>query len=353
MSDPDRRRVGLVCPGRGSYTAASLGSLPADHPLVGRAEELRARYDLEPLLALDAAERFDPIRHLRPANASALTLLATMLDAERALADHEVVAVAGNSLGWYTALAVGGALSFDDAFRLVQEIALLQELPGAGDEVAEGGQPGGGQVIYPLIDADWRPAPELEAAVAAALHDGSRASDGETGQVYPSIDLGGYAVLAGDEPGLRRLLRDLPSVRIGERLYPLRLAQHGPYHTPLVAHVAEAARAALAGLDWRAPRITLIDGRGARWSPWSSDPATLRDYTLGEQLTTPFDFASSVTVLLREQAPDALVLPGPGNSLGGICGQLVVAEGYRGIRTRADFESAQASGRPVVLSMRR
>ena len=38
MSDPDRRRVGLVCPGRGSYTSASLGSLPADHPLVGQVE---------------------------------------------------------------------------------------------------------------------------------------------------------------------------------------------------------------------------------------------------------------------------------------------------------------------------
>jgi malonyl CoA-acyl carrier protein transacylase len=348
MSDPDRPRVGLVCPGRGSYTAASLGSLPADHPLVERAEELRSRYELEPLLALDGADRFDPARHLRPANASPLILLASMLDAERALADHQVVAVAGNSLGWYTALAVSGALTFDDAYRLVQEIALLQELPAEGTDV-----PAGGQVIYPLIDADWRPAPELEAAVAAALQDGMAAAEGDPGQVYPSIDLGGYAVLAGDEPGLKRLLRDLPPVRMGERLYPLRLAQHGPYHTPLVAHVAEAARAALANLDWRAPRITLVDGRGARWTPWSSDPAALRNYTLGEQLTTPFDFASSVTVLLREHAPEALVLPGPGNSLGGLCGQLVVAEGYRGIRTRGDFEAAQASRRPVILSMRR
>ena len=36
------------------------------------------------------------------------------------------VAVAGNSLGWYTALAVGGALSFEDGFRLVQVMSLLQ-----------------------------------------------------------------------------------------------------------------------------------------------------------------------------------------------------------------------------------
>jgi [acyl-carrier-protein] S-malonyltransferase len=99
--------------------------------------------------------------------------------------------------------------------------------------------------------------------------------------------------------------------------------------------------------------VTLVDGRGARWTPWSTDPAALRDYTLGEQVTTPYRFASSLRVALREHAPDVLVLPGPGNSLGGICGQLVMAEGYRGIRSRADFEATQRSPTPVILSMRR
>jgi malonyl CoA-acyl carrier protein transacylase len=342
MSLDGRRRVAIICPGRGSYSAASLGSLPPDHPVVVRAEELRARYDLESLLSLDGADRFDPARHLRPANAGPLILLASLLDAEQALTDHRVVAVAGNSLGWYTALAIGSALAFDDAYRLVQEIALLQELPSA-----QGGT--GGQVIYPLTDTAWQPDPALEAAVGAALHDGN----GSAGEVYPSIDLGGYAVLAGDDAGVARLLQQLPPVRVGERLFPLRLAHHGPYHTPLVEHVAVAARSSLADLAWRAPTITLVDGRGARWTPWSTDPAALRDYTLGEQLTTPFDFATCVNVVLREHAPDLLVLPGPGNSLGGVCGQLIVAEGYRGIRSRTDFEAAQASERPVVLSMRR
>jgi malonyl CoA-acyl carrier protein transacylase len=347
MTEGSQRRAGLVCPGRGSYTAASLGSLPLDHPFVARAEELRARYELEPLLALDGADRFDPARHLRPANASPLILVASLLDAEQALEDHRVVAVAGNSLGWYTALALAGALSFDDAYRLVQEVALLQELPSETDGASDGGP--GGQVIYPLTDAAWQPDAELEGVVDAALQEAEAAG----GRVFPSIDLGAYAVLAGDEAGVQGLLRRLPPLRVGERLYPLRLAQHGPYHTPLVSHVAEAARHALDDLEWRPPRLTLVDGRGSRWTPWSTDPAALRDYTLGEQLITPFDFASSVTVLLREHAPDLLVLPGPGNSLGGICGQLVVAEGYRGIRSRPDFEAAQASDRPVVLSMRR
>lgn len=332
-------RAALVCPGRGSYTSASLGSLPADHPLVQRAEELRAGYDLEPLLSLDGAERFDPARHLRPANASPLILLCSLLDAERAARDHRLVAAAGNSLGWYSALAVTEALPFDDAFRLVQEMSLLQEL------APEGGA--GGQVIYPLADADWQPSPELAGIVADALEAGGE------GQRYPSIELGGYAVLAGDEAGVTELLRTLPPVKVGERLYPLRLAQHGPYHTPLVSHVAEAAQATLGDLRWGPPRTTLVDGRGARWTPWSTDPEALRDYTLGPQVTRPYLFATSVRVILREHAPELLVLPGPGNSLGGICGQVVVQEGYRSIHGRADFEAAQAGAHPVVLSMRR
>ena len=48
-----------------------------------------------------------------------------------------------------------------------------------------------------------------------------------------------------------------------------------------------------------------------------------------------------------------VVLPGPGNSLGGICGQLIVAEGYPRPAQPSDFEHAQQSGTPVVLSMRR
>ncbi|MEX0888274.1 MAG: ACP S-malonyltransferase [Chloroflexota bacterium] len=327
----------LILPGRGAYTAASLGSLPAEHPLVQRAEALRADLGLDSLLALDAADEFEAAVHLRPANASPLIWLISLLDAERAMADHRVVAVIGNSLGWYTALAVGDALDFDDAFQLVQGIALLQE-----EATADGS---GGQVIYPRFGADWQPAPELAAAIDAALVDG--------GEVFPSVDLGGYLVLAGTDAGIGRLLETLPPVQIGERHFPLRLAFHGPYHTPLLAPVAEAAAARFGSLGWRAPSLTLIDGRGVRFTLWATDPSDLARYTLGEQLITPYDFAAGARVALREYAPQVLVLTGPGNTLGGVAGQLVVAEGYHGLRTRGDFESAQASDSPLVLSMHR
>ena len=61
----------------------------------------------------------------------------------------------------------------------------------------------------------------------------------------------------------------------------------------------------------------------------------------------------ALLVALREYAPDELVLPGPGNTLGGTCGQILVMEGTRGIRSRHDFERVQESEQPVVWSMRR
>jgi malonyl CoA-acyl carrier protein transacylase len=332
-------RAVLVCPGRGSYTEKSLRSLPPDHPWVARAEELRAEYALPSLVELDRAAKFDPKRHLEPVHVSPLIWLVSMLDAEAAKQEHDVVAVAGNSMGWYTALAVAGALSFDDGFRLMQEMSLLQQ------EHAESGTKGG-QAIYPLVDEAWVRDVKLVAAVDAVLA-------ARPDEVFPSIRLGGYVVLAGTEEGLAFLNKELPRVKLGSTPYPFRLMQHGPYHTPLVAAVAERARATLARLDFRSPRTTLIDGRGARFTPWSTDVAALVDYTLGAQITTPYDFTTSVRVALREYAVDRLVAPGPGNTLGGVCAQILIAEGWRGIHSRADFDQVQESDEPMLVSMRR
>ena len=331
-------RVVVVCPGRGAYGPASLGSLPRDHAWLKAAEVLRSGLDLPSLAELDAADRFDPAQHLRPANAAPLTYLVTLIDAARAAEDHEVVAVAGNSLGWQSALGVAGALSFEDGFRLVQQLALLSEAaPPAGEP--------GGQVIYPLTDASWHPDPALRSAVEAALSQ-------VNGDAHTAVELGGYVLLAGTETGVGKLFAALPQVRVGEQLYPLRSALASPAHTPLAGELASAARELLDDLAWREPSTTLIDGRGVRWTPWSTSAAALAAYTLGEQLTKPYRFGSSLRVALREYAPDMLVLPGPGNTLGAICGQVIVGEGYRRIRSRKAFEAAQAGRRPLVVSMR-
>ena len=329
------QRIAIVCPGRGSYTEKSLRSLPASHPWLEAAERLRAEAGLPSLRELDGAARFSAAEHLRPANVSALIYAHSMLDAAAAAEGREVVAVAGNSMGWYTALAVAGALSFEDGFKLVQGMALIQERHEQG-----------GQILYPLVDEEWRPDATRRAAVEAALA-------ALAGQAFPSIHLAGYAVLAGTEAGVAGLLQRLPQVKLGGTLYPFRLLRHGPYHTPLLAEAAAEARRAFQDLGWRRPRTTLIDGRGRRFGPLASSAAALFDYTVGAQVTTPYDLSASLRVLLREHAPAQVFLPGPGNTLGGVLGQALIAEGWRGIRTKSDFQRAQESAAPPAVSMRR
>jgi len=337
VSADQRPRAVLVFPGLGSYGPQSLHSLPADHPLVGATDQIRAELGLDSLVALDAADAFDPAVHLRPSNAGPLTWLVSMLDAERAVVDHRVVAVVGNSPGWFAALAAANAVDPLDAFRLVQGLALLQE-----DEVETG--PGGGHVIYPRLDANWQPVAGWSAAIDAIGENGDDA--------FPSVDLGGFVILAGTDAGIERVAERLRAVDVGDRQYPLRLAFHVPYHTPLQAAVATKAAARFQDLRWHVPQLTLIDGRGVRFTPWTTDPAELRSYTLGDHLVTPYRFAAGARVALREYAPEVVVLPGPGNTMGGVMGQMVVTEGYRGLRTKADFEAAQAGPAPLVLSMR-
>jgi malonyl CoA-acyl carrier protein transacylase len=226
-------------------------------------------------------------------------------------------------------------LAFEDGFRLMQEMALLQEAMSSG-----------GQVLYPRVGEDWRLDAERVRAVEVVLQ-------AHPSEVFLSIDLGGSVVLAGTEAGVACLLRELPKVRLGANTYPFRLVKHGPYHTPLAAEVANRASLGFRRLEFGMPRVPLIDGSGRAHQPWSADAEALRQYTTGTQIVEPYDFRATVRSILREFAPRELVLPGPGNSLGGICGQILALEGWAGIRTKLEFERVQSGSEPLVRSLHR
>ncbi|NQU50892.1 MAG: ACP S-malonyltransferase [Planctomycetes bacterium] len=329
-------RVVLVLPGRGSYTERTMRQLDANHPLVRQAEGMRADLGLDSLLELDRAERFSPARHLRPAHVSPLIYLRTMIDVARVRDEHEVVAIVGNSMGWYTGLAAGGSLSFEDGFRLVQKMSLLQEEHGAV----------GGQIVYPIVGEDWRRLPERQAVLEALVAS-------QPDELFHSIHLGGQAVLAGTRAGLTAATESLEAVKQGRVTYPLRLAQHGPYHTPLVEATAKAARGFARDLYFDQPEIELIDGKGRRHTPWGADTALLRDYTFGAQITDTYDFTRSVEVALCEHAPDHFIATGPGNTLGGILGQILIGLRWRGMESKDDFLAVQESDAPMLHSLDR
>ena len=109
-----RETVLVVCPGRGTYGANELGYLDRHHagdPLLAQFDQVRADRGAEALTTLDSAPAFSTKRHGSGENASPLIYAASLLDF-LALdpARCEVVAVCGNSMGWYTALACAGAV---------------------------------------------------------------------------------------------------------------------------------------------------------------------------------------------------------------------------------------------------
>lgn len=316
----------LLCPGRGSYGKDELGCIRRSLAKGAVADALAAADDArrargEPTVSeLDAAPAFKPSLHLQGKNAAELIYFATMAHAERIGARYRLVGVAGNSLGWYTALAASGALTPLDGWRLVATMARLQE-------AAQGGQ-----VLTTTVGEDWLPDASRALGVEAALAEIN--ARGDAYFVAPSIRLGGHAVLAGTEAGLVELMKRLPQITVGDRSFPFRLAGHGPFHTPLCTDVATRARAELADLPISAPAVHLIDGFGRQHTPWSADPRELLDYTLGPQVTQTFDFSSAVRVAIRELNPDVLLCGSPGASLRAPVGHAVLREGYRGLRSK-------------------
>jgi acyl transferase domain-containing protein len=326
-------RAVVVCPGRGSYGRAQLGSLRAGGSIVTALDAFRRGLGRPAVSELDAAPAFTPRLHVAGEHASLLTFACTIVDtAAIDPARVEVVGVSGNSMGWYTALHVAGALDLAAAAHLVETMAAYQ----AGNVI-------GAQLVYPIVGDDWRPAPPLAAAVGEALaHPG----------VHESIRLGGAVVLGVDAAGLDHARRVLPALDRGGLAYPLQLPLHSAFHTPLMTETADRARAELADLPVRSPAVTLVAGDGAVYRPWA-DPGAILAYTLGAQVVAPFDLALAVGTALGELGPDALVLPGPGDGLGGALAQILIARRWRGLRDKQDFIAAQASDRPLVLAMTR
>lgn len=336
-----RRTALVVTPGRGTYGKGELGSIARLHS--ARFGDLVADFDAQrrergqPTVSeLDGADRFSVATHMRGDVAAPLIYTATALDWLSIDRDkYDIVAALGNSMGWYSALALGGAVSVADGFRIANAMGLNSQTHSPG-----------GQILLQIVDDDWRPVPGLR----TALLDLVAAIDARPDHALAlSIDLAGMLVLAGNEEGLAALLAEAPPTPGRD---PLRLAGHGPFHTPLMVGSSDKAKAELPVSLFGRPVLPMIDGRGHIWRRFSSDPAAMWDYSFGHQILAPYDFALSVQVAVKEFAPDVIILPGPGDTLGGAIAQSLIGIGWQGLAGKADFMARQASD-PILLSMGR
>lgn len=330
----------VVCPGRGTYGKAELGYLKRHHgdkgELIGAFDGIRAGRGQPSLSELDGADRFSPALHTRGDIASPLIFASSYLDflaIDRSRFD--IAATTGNSMGWYTTLAVAGAVSAEHGFEIVDAMG----------QNSQAGEPGG-QVLLTLVGEDWNALPGLREQVLTLI---ASINSRPGHALYLSIDLGGMLVLAGTENALDALLKEAPPTPTRE---PLRLVNHGPFHTPLMQGSSERALAQIPADFFTSPATPMIDGRGQIWRRHAASAEALRDYTFVTQILETYDFTRAIQVAVREHAPDRIILLGPGDTLGGAIAQALIAIQWRGLGSKRDFQEMQTAS-PFLLAMGR
>jgi [acyl-carrier-protein] S-malonyltransferase len=203
------------------------------------------------------------------------------------------LAVAGHSLGEWTALVAAGALSFDDAVAGVRERGrLMQEAvpPGEGAMAAVIG---------------------LDAGAVAAL-----CAEVANGDVLCPANLngGGQVVVAGHARAVDRLL----PLAAARKARAQRLPVSAPFHCPLMKPAAERLERYLAGVTFREPCLPV-------WTSVDARPMTgageMRDL-LVRQMTAAVRWEETVRGLGTLGATLALET-GPGRVLTGLLRRIV------------------------------
>jgi [acyl-carrier-protein] S-malonyltransferase len=221
--------LALTFPGQGSQRPG-MGSAWTGTPswgLVDRASAVVGRDVGALLLEADA----DELKATRNAQLTTFVASLVALDALRAAGLPAPDAVAGHSLGEYTALTAAGALSFEDGVRLVA--ARGEAMQGAADA-----RPGTMAAVLGLdIDA-------VDGA-CEGVEDAWVANDNAPGQV----------VVAGTSAGVEAA-GAAAKERGAKRVMPLPVG--GAFHTPLMAPAADGLRAALEGVAFADPEPAVV-----------------------------------------------------------------------------------------------
>lgn len=201
------------------------------------------------------------------------------------------VAVAGHSVGTYSALVVAGALDLAPALALVRERARCMH-------EASLRTPGAMAAVLGL------PADAVEAICVQV----GGASDGAV--VVANYNAADQVVLSGEPHAVERasaLAKDRGARRV------VRLAVSGAFHSPLMDWAASRYAAAVAAAPLRAPRVPVISNVSA--TPLTA-AAALRD-ELAAQVRAPVQWAKTMDTLVELGVTHVVEL-GPGLVLTGL-----------------------------------
>jgi [acyl-carrier-protein] S-malonyltransferase len=300
------RRIAFVFPGQGSQKVGMGSAWAAVSPAA------RATFDeADAALGLPLARlcREGPEEELNLTANTQPALLAVSIAIHRALTAPEPpagfagpgswpplprpVAMAGHSLGEWSALVAAGALDLGDALRLVRRRGeLMQEAV-----------PVGVGAMAALLGLD-------AAAAAAIARDAAAAEPGEVCTVA-NLNGPGQTVLAGHRRAIERAI--VLAKERGARKAAL-LPVSAPFHSPLMRPARLAMAELLAATEFRDPEVPVVTNVDA--APVTSGAAA-RD-ALVRQIDSPVRWVESVEWMAAQGGVEALLEVGPGNVLSGL-----------------------------------
>ncbi|MFO0774586.1 MAG: ACP S-malonyltransferase [Nitrospiraceae bacterium] len=313
--------IALLFPGQGSQSLGMGRALYDAFPIAKRTyEEASAivRYDMAALCFDGPAERLNSTEFTQPA------LLTASIAAYRACAaaDFQPVAVAGHSLGEYSALVAAGAVSFADAVGLVQK---------RGRYMAEAVPPGTG-----LVAALLGPTPEVARRVCQEA-----SSIGVVAAA--NFNCPGQVVIAGEKAAVERAI-ELAKANGVRKAIPLPVSV--PVHTPLMQSAADRLAADLAKAQWRTPVCPIVNNAEARAISQAADivPSLIR------QLPSSVLWEDSIAAMAA-MGVGTFVEIGPGTVLTGLVKRIQSTAVTYNVHDPATVESTRAAlGRPAVTA---
>ena len=281
--------IATIFPGQGSQSVGMLAEASERSPIVrerfAEASEVLS-FDLWQLAQQGPSEVLGQTENTQPA---LLTASVALWEALQALRDVPltVQAMAGHSLGEYSALVCAGAISFVDGVGLVRKRGELMQ------QAVPSGQ-GGMAAILGLDDSKVRACCAAVAGVVTAAN----------------YNAPGQIVIAGEKSAVTAAIQACKDAG-AKRAVALDVS--GPFHSPLMAPAAEEFSEVLNATQVHLPEITVVQNVEARPA---TDEHDIRA-NLVAQLSAPVRWTETIERLVSDGA-EQFIEAGPGSVLSGL-----------------------------------
>lgn len=285
------RDLAFLFPGQGSQRAGMLSEAAARFPVVAAtfSEASDALdFDLWELIKSGDATALNLTENTQPALlVSSVALWRVWKEQGGAIP----AAMAGHSLGEFSALCCAGALSLADAVKLVRARGQFM------------------QTAVPLGEGAMAAILGLGDEQVLAICDQVAAAEDTVVQAV-NFNAPGQVVIAGRKDAVDIAIEKLKGAG-AKRVMPLPVS--APFHTSLMTPAGERLREVLDGLELSTPGIAVLHNVHGQSE---TDPSRIREL-LVEQIASPVRWTFCVAKL-RERGASAFVECGPGKVLGGL-----------------------------------